>query len=135
MLKKQLLNGLVKAITKHEEALTLKTFRALYRAKRLNRKAQRKVNLVEQLVKRNIKAFYFRLMMKKFKELRFGKNLTALAQSHFKGSFKQRMFQEWRVYAEQRKDKLHKMVSHMKRKPQSMLILINFVGFHVMPRQ
>ena len=78
-LKKQLLNGLVKAISKHEEVLMAKTFRALRRAKRLNAKLQKKADFVNQMVTQNIKAFYMRLMLKKFKELKFARNLACLA--------------------------------------------------------
>ena len=70
-LKKQLLNGLVKAINKHEEVLLAKTFRALRRAKRLNAKIQKRADYVNQMVTLNIKAFYMRLMMKKYKEVKF----------------------------------------------------------------
>jgi len=69
------------------------------------------------MVTRNIKVFYFKLMIKKYKEMHFAKNLTALAQSHFKGCLRQKIMQEWREVARSRKDKLLKMTSLINRKP------------------
>ena len=86
------------------------------------------------MVTQNIKAFYMRLMIKKYKELRFARNLTALAQSHFKGSFRHRIFEEWKIIARRRKEKLQKVMSMLKRKPQAMQLLIKFVGYNVMPK-
>ena len=60
------------------------------------------------MVARNIKTFYFKLMIKKFKEIAFARNLTALAQSHFKGNLRQKIVQVWRHVAKKRKEKLQK---------------------------
>ena len=78
-LKKLLLNGLVKAIGKHEELLLNKTFKALKAIKKLNSKTNQKVKYIEAVVAQNIKAFYLKLMIKKQKELHFARNLTSLA--------------------------------------------------------
>jgi hypothetical protein len=90
-LKKMLLNGLVKAINKHEELLMSKTLRALRSAKILNAKTHVKLGFVQAMVARNIKVFFFKLMIKKYKQMHFAKNLTALAQSHFKGCLRQKI--------------------------------------------
>ena len=133
-LKKLLLNGLVKAIGKHEELLAAKTFRALKMQKRLNYKHGKRADYITNLVARNIKAFYFRLMMKKYREVSLARNLTGLALSHFKGCLRQRILLAWRQTAKERKDRMLKVLSLIKRKPQSILVLVNFLGFSVMPR-
>ena len=63
------MNGLVKAITKHEAVLIRKTYRALRNVKSLNSNLKKKFDYVQMKVARNIKAFYLRLMIKKYKEL------------------------------------------------------------------
>ena len=63
------MNGLVKAITKHEEVLIRKTYRALRNVKSLNSNLKKKFDYMQQKVARNIKSFYLRLMIKKYKEL------------------------------------------------------------------
>ena len=67
-LKKMLLNGLVKAINKHEQMLTTKTFRALKMVKYSNKKLQKRHDRVKRFVDRNTMAFYFKLMVKKYRE-------------------------------------------------------------------
>lgn len=89
---------------------------------------------IEAVVARNIKAFYLKLMVKKQKELYFARNLTSLAMSHFKSCLHSRILAEMRSYARKRKEKLIKTVALIKRKPQSAIVLINFVGFSMMPK-
>jgi len=115
--------------------LTAKAFRALKQMRRVNARLERRVQRMQALVNHNVIAFYFRLMIKKYRERYLGYNLTQLALSHFQSASKTRLLHEWRRVVRQRRETLQRMLSHMRRKPQSAIVLINFVGNLIMPKQ
>ena len=115
--------------------MTRKTFRALRRQKKLNTRLQQRELYVKQQVNRNTLAFYLRLMIKKYKERVFVHNLTSLAHSHFRSGSETRIFAEWRRVAHKRREFLQNKVAQIRRYPQSAIVLMNFIGYLVMPRK
>lgn len=105
-LKKQLLRGLVRAIEKHEELLVKKALKGFRRSRERRLEIERRMALVKQMVELNTAAFYFRLMVKKYKERVFGRGLTRVATDHFQSTFRRKLLKQWQREARERKAKL-----------------------------
>ena len=79
--------------------------------------------------------FYFKRMVKKYAEVQLSKNLRLVAKTHFVSVTKQTCFHEWRRVIKERKRRHLGMVGKLKKNPRSLLLLMAFVGFRVMPKE
>ena len=133
-MKKRLLNGLIKAINKHEEILFLKTFRAFRLAKRIRILNGEKTAYLRALVDKNLMCSMLMRMRRVSKELKLEGAISVVAKQHFKSRMRKKCFKHWRSRARRTREAILRMNHMMKKKPMTMDILMKFVGFQVMPK-
>jgi hypothetical protein len=74
-------------------------------------------------------------MLKKYAEINLSKNLRKVAKSHRLSVSKLACFREWRRIAKDRRTRYVSMVNKLKKNPNSLLLLLNFTGFIIMPKE
>ena len=134
VLKKRLLNGLIKAINKHEEFLFLKTFEAFRMARRMRIINQEKTIHLRAVVDRNLMHTMLMRMRRVAREFKLEGAISVVAKQHFKSRMRKKCFKSWRSRARRTKEAIVKMSHLMKKKPISMDILMKFIGFQIMPK-
>ena len=134
ILKKRLLNGLIKAINKHEEILFLKTFKAFRLAKRIRILNVENTARLRALTDRNLMYTMLMKMRRVSKELKLEGAISVVANQHFRSRMRKKCFRQWRYRARRTRESILKMSHLMKKKPIAMDILMKFIGFQVMPK-
>ena len=72
----------MKAISKHEEFLMIKSFKAFRVVSKKRNDLEIKKRYIELMVSKNMLQFYFKRMLKKYAEINLSKNLRKVARSH-----------------------------------------------------
>ena len=109
ILKKRLLNGLIKAINKHEEFLYLKTFEALRVARNTRILNENKMLHLQAMVNRNLMHQMLMRMRRVSKELKLEGAISVVAKQHFKSRMRKKCFKSWRSRARRTREAIAKM--------------------------